>query len=373
MNDNIFLVAILILFVLSSRPKKEKRAKRHILLTDDLHSMDNCCEKANSYGIKVIKPLPYISGMVCEIEDGQDQMLLALNQNLTIEEDVRVYAVDNTVGTAATATDSISLTGAPLLWKRTKGKGISVAVIDTGIANHPDITIAGGISTLGEVNTDKYLDDNGHGTHVAGIIGANGGRRGLLGMAPEADLYAVKALDKDGSGFVSDIIEAIVWAVENKMHIANMSLGTSESSEALRKTIRKAAFSPTIIVAAAGNSGRTDNPDVLYPAKYPEVISVGSANNNGDLSDFSSYGRELDLLAYGNNILSTYLGRTYRRESGTSMAAPQVTGALALMLSLGYRNKDAYRVLINTAKKAPLPPEKQGYGLLDLSTIAAQF
>lgn len=377
MKNYTFIIAILILFAYLSLSKKEKPKNRwpnrRILLTDDTSSLENCCKRADSFGIKVIKQLPFISGMVCEMEDGQDHMLLTQNQSFTIENDAKVFIVDDYLYTTAIATDTINLTGAPYLWKRTKGQGISVAVIDTGISQHPDLKIVDGVSTLGDVNTDDYLDDNGHGTHVAGVIAANGGNRGILGMAPDVELFAIKALDKDGSGFVSDIVEGIAWAIEKKAHIANLSLGTSESSEALQRAVRKAAFSPTILVAAAGNTGQTNDPSVLFPARYSEVISVGSVNNRGVFSSFSSYGKELDILAYGENILSTYLGKSYRRESGTSMAAPQISGALALILGLGYRNRDALRLLYKSAKKLQLPKEKQGQGLIDLSMFSGQY
>lgn len=373
MRDDSFLIALLILIALLSIAKpdqKQRKSKRRILFTDDDQSMEKCCDHANSFGIKVVKQLPFIGGMVCEMEDGEDLKLLALNESVQIEEDARVYITDSNFYSTAIPTNSITLTGAPNIWHRTKGKDISVAIIDTGIAKHPDLRVKGGISTLGDTFTDNYLDDNGHGTHVAGIVGANGNDRGLLGMAPEVNLFAVKALDKYGSGYVSDIIEGIAWAVDNKMHIANLSLGTSERSEALRKAVRRAYLSSTLIVAAAGNTGGTSSPGILYPAKYPEVLCVGSVNDKEIFSKFSSYGPELDILAYGENILSTYLGNSYRRETGTSMAAPQITGALALLLGLGYRSRDAVKALLNTAKPLSLPSEKRGHGLLDLSTFS---
>lgn len=373
MRDDSFLIALLILIALLSIAKpdqKQRKSKRRILFTDDDQSMEKCCDHANSFGIKVVKQLPFIGGMVCEMEDGEDLKLLALNESVQIEEDARVYITDSNFYSTAIPTNSITLTGAPNIWHRTKGKDISVAIIDTGIAKHPDLRVKGGISTLGDTFTDNYLDDNGHGTHVAGIVGANGNDRGLLGMAPEVNLFAVKALDKYGSGYVSDIIEGIAWAVDNKMHIANLSLGTSERSEALRKAVRRAYLSSTLIIAAAGNTGGTSSPGILYPAKYPEVLCVGSVNDKEIFSKFSSYGPELDILAYGENILSTYLGNSYRRETGTSMAAPQITGALALLLGLGYRSRDAVKALLNTAKPLSLPSEKRGHGLLDLSSFS---
>lgn len=374
-DDSLIALLILVAILTLIQPKNrlKKRSSRQILLADDEQTMESCCGHADSFGIKVIKQLPFISGMVCEIEEGQDQKLLTLNQSLRIEADAKVYIVEENILATAIPTDTISLTGAPSLWSKTKGQGISVAIIDTGVAEHPDLNIKGGLSTLGDVFTDDFFDDNGHGTHVAGIVGANGGTRGLLGMAPEVDLYAVKALDKNGSGYVSDIIEGIAFAVQEGIDVANLSLGTGESSEALHRAVRKAALSSIILVAAAGNTGMTENPELLYPAKYPEVLSVGSVNNNEVFSRFSSYGPELDILAYGENILSTFLGKSYRRESGTSMASPQVSGALALLLGLGYKKKDAIRVLLKNAKHLSLPVEKQGRGLLSLAALANQY
>ncbi len=378
-----FLMALLILIALFSLSEngdhpKRRRSRRHILYTESDSCLEECCKRAHSIGIKIVKELPFIGGVVCETADGEDVKLLTLERDVKIEEDVKVYATclgfgRDQAAVGAIPPDTITLTGAPNLWKKTTGKGVSIAVIDTGIAEHSDLRVKGGISTLGEVHTENFRDDNGHGTHVAGIIAACGRDQGLLGMAPDADLYAVKALDRYGSGFVSDIIEGIAWATEHRMNIVNLSLGTTEKSETLRRAVRKAVAASTILVAASGNSGGTGSPGVLYPAKFSEVVSVGSVDSDGKLSSYTSYGPELNILAYGENILSTYLNNSYRRESGTSMAAPQVSGALALLLGMGYRGSDAVRALLESAKKLDLPKEKQGSGLLNLAPFAQSY
>ncbi|MBT2689206.1 S8 family serine peptidase [Bacillus sp. ISL-47] len=217
------------------------------------------------------------------------------------------------------------------------GEGIKVGVIDTGIrTNHPDLKVAGGVSFV--EGSDSYSDDMGHGTHVAGIIGAQDNSIGVVGVAPEADIYAIKALDSKGEGNISDIIAAIDWAMERKMDIINLSVTSPQGSYLLSQTLQKAYNQDIIIVAASGNSltPLTGSQDVLFPARYPTVIGVGSINRNNQKSSFAYYGESLELVAPGEKILSTYSGyidgvyKDYTYADGTSMASPFVAGIAAL-------------------------------------------
>ncbi|MCX7772111.1 MAG: S8 family peptidase, partial [Clostridia bacterium] len=235
----------------------------------------------------------------------------------------------------------VTCTDAPKAWANGfTGKGVKVAVLDTGIAPHEDLTVAGGVSL--QSYTSSYADDNGHGTHVAGIIGARNNSLGVVGIAPEASLYAVKVLDQDGSGYMSDIISGIEWCISNKMDIINLSLGSSTSSFALKAEVDKAYGQGILIVAAAGNEGTTDGTgdSVNYPARYDSVIAVAAVDSTTKRAAFSSTGRTVEVAAPGVNIASTYPGDAYARMSGTSMATPFVSGDLALL-------KQAYPSLTN--------------------------
>ncbi len=220
------------------------------------------------------------------------------------------------------------------IWKETRGKGIKIAVLDTGVIDHPDlkINIHGGINFTSR-NEKDFTDRQGHGTHVAGIIAAVD-NIGVIGVAPQAEIYAVKVLGDDGSGSFQMIAEGIEWAIENNMDIISMSLGSYVGSDILHKAIKKAYDKNITIVAAAGNDGDEDpDNDIGYPARYDETIAVGSINKYYKRSWFSSDGDELDIMAPGQDIYSTYLNNEYAILSGTSMATPFVSGVLALLLS----------------------------------------
>ncbi|WP_187355366.1 S8 family serine peptidase [Paenibacillus tengchongensis] len=209
-----------------------------------------------------------------------------------------------------------------------KGAGIKIAVLDTGISPHPDLSIAGGVSFV--EGTSSYADDYGHGTHVAGTIAALDNTIGTIGVASQASIYAVKVLDQNGNGYASGIIQGIEWAIQNNMNIISMSFGASNYNQALHEAVQDAAAHGILLIASAGNRGMGDETE-NYPARYPEVISVGAVNKNHQRAAFSSTGSELDLVAPGTDIVSTTNTNNYGAASGTSMAAPHVTGAAAVI------------------------------------------
>lgn len=210
------------------------------------------------------------------------------------------------------------------------GQGIKMALLDTGAStSHPDLQLAGGQSFVEE--EDTYEDMQGHGTHVAGIINAPLNAYGVVGMAPGAEVYALKVLDISGTGYYSSVIEAIEWCIDNGIQIVSMSFGGMENSEILHQVIQEAATEHGILfVAAAGNNGSGEETET-YPARYPEVLSVGAVNSAYQRSAFSSTGTELDITAPGEQVWSTALDGGYNVRSGTSMAAPYVAGAAALI------------------------------------------
>ncbi len=263
---------------------------------------------------------------------------------------------------------------APAAWDYTEGAGVRVAVIDTGIDyTHPDLAgkVDGGYNAITDSESpDSYMDDNGHGTHVSGTIAAIRNGKGVVGVAPRARLYAVKVLDQDGSGNLSDVVKGIVWAANNGMQVANMSLGAPQGSDAMERALRYAKARNVVVVAAAGNSGGS----VGYPGAYPEVIAVSASDWNDKIAGFSSRGPEVKFIAPGVSVLSTMMGGDYGTMSGTSMATPHVTGLAALCVSQGYRGLDGPDGVLAQLEKAakPLPgldPTEQGYGMIDAGKL----
>lgn len=221
---------------------------------------------------------------------------------------------------------------APEAWNLNyTGKSVKVAVVDTGIASHEDLLVAGGASFTSY--TKSYQDDNGHGTHVAGIIGARNNDRGVVGAAYDSQLYAVKVLDSQGSGYLSDVVAGIDWAISNQMHIINLSLGTSTHSSTLQQVVDKAYNRGILVVAAAGNNGTANGSGdtVEYPARYASAIAVAATDSSNQRASFSATGDAVEVAAPGVSIASTYLNNGYASISGTSMATPYAAATLALL------------------------------------------
>lgn len=222
---------------------------------------------------------------------------------------------------------------APEAWELTNPKRkVIVALIDTGV-ELSNIELADKITQGYDFieNDTEPQDDNGHGTHCAGIIAANiNNEIGISGITNSAVIMPIKALDKNGIGFYSDIAEAIVYAADNGAHIINLSLGGTEPSYLLQEAIDYAYNKGCVIVAAAGNLG---NATPVYPAAFPNVIAVGATDENDKRWGLSSYGDFLDVVAPGVNILSTYLGNTYRKATGTSASSAFVSAVAAFIVS----------------------------------------
>ncbi|MEM7673558.1 MAG: S8 family serine peptidase [Verrucomicrobiota bacterium] len=257
---------------------------------------------------------------------------------------------------------------------RTSAAGVVVAVLDTGVRlTHEDLAgnlwvnsdeIAGdnidndnngyvddvhGADT--RANSGNPNDDNGHGTHVAGIIGAEGNNSlGVTGVAWDVDLMAIRFMDSDGVGYISDALEGIEYAYQNGADIVNCSFATGSYSSLFLQSIERARDADTIIVAAAGNENTNLESVASYPAAYStaNIVSVASTDSDGGISSFSNYSNTLvDLAAPGRSILATYhtSNSAYASLSGTSMAAPVVSGVLALARA-EYPN-DSYQDLID--------------------------
>jgi subtilisin len=282
------------------------------------------------------------------------------------------------------------------------GASIKVAVIDSGIAYaHPDLdaNYAGGWNFL--TNTNDPLDDNGHGSHVSGIIAAEMANtaetvaaynsNGVVGVAPSAQIYALKVVDQNGNGDYAEVISALQWAVDNGMNVVNISLGAHVDTQALHNAIIAAYNAGIVIVAAAGNvttfQELLSGCPVAFPGAYPEVIAVTYTDTSDGLTGYSCTGPEVFLAAPGDNIVSTVPTGScmfcaqfgYRAESGTSMASPHVAGVAALVLADGIAdsngngrvNDEVAQQLCATATVAdggaadPAYPSHYGCGLVN--------
>ncbi|MFC0272560.1 S8 family peptidase [Metabacillus herbersteinensis] len=302
-----------------------------------------------------------------------------------MEREVRLvpYFVEKELDVAQETPEGIEMIQAPELWKEgITGKEVVIAVIDTGCdTEHPDLKkrIIGGRNFTDDDggNPETVTDYNGHGTHVAGTIAATRNESGVVGVAPDAKLLILKALaGKEGSGSYEWITNAIQYAIDQKVHIISMSLGGPTDVAELHDVVKKAVDENILVVCAAGNEGdANDSTDEFsYPACYNEVISVGAINFNRESSYFTNSNNEIDLVAPGEKILSTIPGGKYAEFSGTSMSAPHVSGALALIKELEDREFDRtltepeyYAQLIKRTIPIGHPKSLEGNGLIYLT------
>jgi subtilisin len=294
-----------------------------------------------------------LAGFAGHLTGRQVQRLLATGRIAAIVPDTETHLAAQTVptgvqriGTLANGTAKIDGVDDPM--------PIDIAVLDTGIdPSHPDLNVVGGFDCSG---SGSWVDRHGHGTHVAGIIGARDNSTGVVGVAPGARLWAVKVFGDNGTGYVSWLICGLDWVASNAatIRVANYSGGASGTdtpncggtSDPLHRAVCRVVQAGVTLVVAAGNDGKDASNTI--PAAYPEVIAVGaivdtdgkpgglgpstSYGADDTRASFSNYGSVVDLYAPGVSILSTVPGGGYQRWSGTSMATPHVTGAAALYL-----------------------------------------
>ncbi len=277
-------------------------------------------------------------------------------------------------------------------WLKSKGKGAIVAVIDTGVAyenNKKGIRARDFAETkftkgLDVVNGDSMPnDDQGHGTHVAGTIAeSTNNKEGVAGIAFEATIMPIKVLSATGGGSSADIGEGIRWAADHGAKIINMSLGGPFPDKLMRSACTYAAKKGVTIVCAAGNSGREG---VGYPAAFPECIAVSSVGPKGDLSFYSTWGKEVAIAAPGGDkqvggesggILQNTINRDsdgkltddYFAYQGTSMASPHVAGVAALIVSEGVTDPKDVKAILQKSAQSKSPSNKYGAGILDASS-----
>ncbi len=220
----------------------------------------------------------------------------------------------------------------PEHWKSTRGQGVRVAVLDTGLdANHPDLDGAVDDARDFTRSSHGFADSQGHGTHVSGTIAARQNDRGVVGVAPQCRLLVAKVLGDDGSGTSEQVARGIEWAAASGADILSLSLGSPDASPSIAAAIDRAVAAGRFVICAAGNDGRDDA--VNYPARWNSTIAVGAVDRQGSLARFSSRGPQVDVCAPGTDVLSTFPAGRYAKLSGTSMATPFVTGVVALMLA----------------------------------------
>lgn len=254
--------------------------------------------------------------------------------------------------------------GADIAWVDSTGSAVNVAVLDTGVdLDHQDLAanIKGNYNAINPRKSAQ--DDHGHGTHVTGIIAAMNNEIGVVGVGHQASIYAVKVLDSTNQGSLSDILAGLQWCIDNHMQVVNMSFGALGTNQSFHDAIIAVHNAGIVQVTAAGNEGSSG---IVYPARYPETIAVSSVNSADQLAASSSRGAEIDLAAPGVQITSTYNDGFLTTMNGTSMAAPHVTGAVALVLAVhGALTTDEVKTkLKNTAEDLGLSAIEQGAGLI---------
>jgi subtilisin family serine protease len=266
------------------------------------------------------------------------------------------------------------------------GAGALVAVVDSGVAaGHPDLAgrLAPGVDLVDGDSTPQ--DDDGHGTHVSGIIAADAGNGiGIDSVAPGATILPIRVLGADGSGSPADVAKGIDIARERGADVINLSLGSeipligAAGGDATDAAIHRALAAGIVVVAAAGNDSM---PVCEQPGASDGLLCVGSVDRRRQRSFFSSFGSGLGIVAPGGSalpaadedILSTYPPNGYQTLAGTSQAAPHVAGAAALLVSLGVRGQAAVDRLLATATDlgTPGPDPQFGHGLLDVRAAVA--
>ncbi len=321
-----------------------------------------------------------LNGVALKVPGGSADRLKELKNVKYIEKDIPFNV---------TLDKSAGIMGIPAVWDLGyTGKGVKVALIDTGIdTSHPDLK-GKVVQWKDFVNgKDDPYDDFGHGTHCAGIIGGTGvasdGK--YRGIAPEVQFIGVKVLGKNGGGELSAILKGIEYAANSDANVISMSLGSNEHSQAVEDMVNKAVENGKIVVVAAGNSGPGEE-TIGCPSDNPNVITVGATDKSDKIASFSSRGPNRDgsvkpdVTAPGKDIISTRaygimdnkaIDKYYLKMSGTSMAAPMVSGSIALLVQKDPKltPRDAKKILeISSDQEGKSRPNNDyGYGRVNVT------
>lgn len=358
-----FICAILLSFVsLAMAEGPEGHLRKIVVFDGTIVNEAAHIALVRKFGGVVIKPLHIINGLVVYLPPQAIEAVLKGKGVLRIDDDVVVNAIGKSIPPAEVLPWGVDKIEADLAWTTTRGLAVKVGIVDTGIdLAHADLmaNIKGNVNTINPLKSGN--DDNGHGTHVAGIVAAVDNTIGVIGAGPEIYLYAVKVLSRTGSGYLSDVIEGIQWCMNNGIQVVNMSLGTYSNVQSFHDAVTAAYNGGLVLVAAAGNDG-VSTP--LYPAAYDEVIAVAASDINNQIPSWSNWGPHIDLTGPGVSIYSTYKGSSYKTLSGTSMACPHVAATAALVLSIpvGTNDLNANRVWDPTEVKAKVETTAQNLG-----------
>lgn len=326
----------------ASLSSSENRARRRIIRflnpdDDKLFLKALQAERPRNRSLRGVRRLGIIRAYSCPVP--AEDLPLPFGSSIAWEEDplVSMHAVPKRTAVRSATEQGIPWgvrrIRAPEAWSRTTGYKVKVGVIDTGVDfEHPDLrhSLQRGINLL--QRTMLPQDDNGHGTHIAGTIAAANRLQGMIGVAPRASIYPIKAFDYNGTAYVSDIILGIDWCVRNRMDVVNMSFGMSNRSKSLLSAVNNAYHSGVLIVASSGNDGKRGEID--YPARYSQTIAVGATNRQSRIAAFTNRCGGIDIYAPGEKVASCWPRNNRKTMSGTSMATSHVTGAVALLLGL---------------------------------------
>jgi serine protease len=315
------------------------------------------------------------AGAVKLIKDGQQA-----DGAVGVEIDSPVYALGVPTGSDPYRSQQWDLATMRVAeaWPKSTGAGVTVAVIDTGVdSQHPDLAanVVSGYDAVAN-RAGTVSDGNGHGTHVAGTIAAvTGNGVGVAGVAPDVKIMPVKVLSDNGSGYMSDTAEGIIWAADHGAQVINMSLGGPSKTAAVSNAVAYARSKGVTVVAAAGNERQQGSP-ISYPGADAGVIAVAATTSADVVASYSNAGSYVDVAAPGSGIISTYptkLGKAYASLNGTSMAAPHVAAVAALLK--GYQKSLTPDQIESVLKKSAVDLGKAGfdndYGYGRVDAVAA--